>query len=160
MIISSTRIISRTTCLRTLATAAGSSTSNKNFSKLLGSGPTLDEFVAGDIIEPSSRVVLGNTKTYEFILNKSEIFLKTPFLPDHGYHPTSKPQYRLERRLAKSRRIYEGWDYTPSAKRLDVQILVIAGAEVPRRVQVRQRARGVQQLQSWYVSSISPIQIM
>lgn len=50
---------------RSLATPAASrpSTSNRsNFTETLTEGPSLDDFISGDV---SERVVLGNTNTYE-----------------------------------------------------------------------------------------------
>ncbi|KZT30517.1 mitochondrial Lipoyl synthase [Neolentinus lepideus HHB14362 ss-1] len=53
---SSRSVLQARRCIRSLATSSSSST----FSKQLAEGPSLDDFVAGDVQE---RVVLGNTKT-------------------------------------------------------------------------------------------------
>jgi len=62
-------------CTRSLATAATSSNSSASasawasrskFSQKLETGPTLDDFIAGDGPDSSNRVILGNTKASVF----------------------------------------------------------------------------------------------
>jgi len=60
-------------CTRSLATAATSSDSSASasasrskFSQKLKTGPTLDDFIAGDGPDSSDRIILGNTKASVF----------------------------------------------------------------------------------------------
>ena len=60
-------------CTRSLATAATSSDSSASasasrskFSQKLKTGPTLDDFIAGDGPDSSDRIILGNSKASVF----------------------------------------------------------------------------------------------
>jgi len=58
-------------CTRSLATAATSSDSSASasrskLSQKLKTGPTLDDFIAGDGPDSSDRIILGNTKAFVF----------------------------------------------------------------------------------------------
>ena len=102
-----TQLLRQRSCriaIRSLATAAPASAPTKpSFTSTLDKGPSLDDFVAGNLPE---RVVLGNAKTCVLQRHHPGHNAKSPLAP--AYHPISRPQYQAEDLMLKSGRTFAG----------------------------------------------------